>query len=426
MLLAVFLAMSAYGHRYDVLLQRRSSMRGSLIALHVLSKMIKRNRSKNKIQEVDVEKLIVHQESNTQPGQVANEETLARRKVALDHFMGKDKKDLEPAKSLLWGFETLPSAQRILKEVYENVDGDSNVQSQESTAPSFCTMLLARFIQEHEILELYFINDRWLTRVHRSVIFLSRISIKVSIVGTFFIIKENSTGFWDTFAAIFTGFVANKILGGFIKFLFVLMAKKRRTYTLNKYIRKKNSAKKKKNLPAHERHRNEHQILTLKLEETIDSDKHWTATKLSENVCCCGCTKSILCLDFLSALVWLVALGSIGFCLFFGVMFAFALKNETLAAAWLESVVGSIVFWLFVSKPIVILIKTTIANCKANKKAEKKKKETVLEMTVINRSVAGVAAAAGSTGTGGKYLSFRSDIETGSKQRNAVAEVVVL
>ena len=170
-------------------------MRGSLIALHVLSKMIKRNRSKNKIQEVDVEKLMVHQESNTQPGQVANEETLARRKVALDHFMGKDKKDLEPAKSLLWGFETLPSAQRILKEVYENVDGDSNVQSQESTAPSFCTMLLARFIQEHEILELYFINDRWLTRVHRSVIFLSRISIKVSIVGTFFIIKENSTGF---------------------------------------------------------------------------------------------------------------------------------------------------------------------------------------------------------------------------------------
>ena len=126
MLLAVFLAMSAYGHRYDVLLQRRSSMRGSLIALHVLSKMIKRNRSKNKIQEVDVEKLMVHQESNTQPGQVANEETLARRKVALDHFMGKDKKDLEPAKSLLWGFETLPSAQRILKEVYENVDGDSN------------------------------------------------------------------------------------------------------------------------------------------------------------------------------------------------------------------------------------------------------------------------------------------------------------
>ena len=107
-------------------------------------------------------------------------------------------------------------------------------------------------------------------------------------------------------------------------------------------------------------------------------------------------------------------------------MFAFALKNETLAAAWLESVVGSIVFWLFVSKPIVILIKTTIANCKANKKAEKKKKGTVLEMTVINRSVAGVAAAAGSTGTGGKYLSFRSDIETGSKQRNAVAEVVVL
>ena len=394
-------------------------------------------------------KLFVHKGSNTRLGQDANKETIARRKVLLNRFLGKDHQDLQPNGSMLWGFKNLPSSKKILEEaylVYDDVDEDDlSVQLRESTAPSFCTMLLARFIQEHEVLELYFINDRWLTRVHRSVIFLARIAIKISVVGTFFIIKNNSEGFWDSFAAIALGFLSNKILGGFIKLLFVMLAKKRRQYTLNKYIRKTESAKLRENLPDHERHRNEHEILTLKLEENIDSDKHWTATKLSEYICCpcCrGCKKNVFCLDVFSAVVWLIAIGSILFCLFFGVMFAFALENETLAAAWLESVIGSIIFWLLISKPIVILIKTIIAKSKANRNAKNKRKEIeaklenfyhnkgrasmmnkkLLEMTVINRTVAGDASGR----RGSEYVSFRSDIEAGSKQRNEVAEVILL
>ena len=62
-------------------------------------------------------------------------------------------------------------------------------------------------------------------------------------------------------------------------------------------------------------------------------------------------------------------------CLFFGVMFAFALENDELAAAWLESVVGSILFWLFISRPLIIIIKTSVSKCKAEKKAKKKRTE---------------------------------------------------
>tara|TARA_B110000091_G_C13400945_1_gene304115 strand:+ start:79 stop:456 length:378 start_codon:yes stop_codon:yes gene_type:complete len=81
-----------------------------------------------------------------------------------------------------------------------------------------------------------------------------------------------------------------------------------------------------------------------------------------------------------SGLVWCVAIGSILFTLFFGIMFAFALENDELAAAWLNSVVGSIVFWLFVSRPTIIVIKTIISKIKAEKLAKQmngksKKKE---------------------------------------------------
>ena len=56
----------------------------------------------------------------------------------------------------------------------------------------------------------------------------SALSIKVTVVGTFFIVKETSFGFWDQVMAIGLGFLANKILGGLIKTLFVLLTSRQR------------------------------------------------------------------------------------------------------------------------------------------------------------------------------------------------------
>ena len=47
-LLALFIALAAYGHRYDAMLQRRSSMRGSLVALHVMGGMLARTLNINR------------------------------------------------------------------------------------------------------------------------------------------------------------------------------------------------------------------------------------------------------------------------------------------------------------------------------------------------------------------------------------------
>ena len=68
-------------------------------------------------------------------------------------------------------------------------DIDQEEKRHSLTVQPFYQMWLTRMLQEHEILELYFVNDRWMTRVHRSVIFLARIALKITVVGTFFIVS---------------------------------------------------------------------------------------------------------------------------------------------------------------------------------------------------------------------------------------------
>ena len=71
-------------------------------------------------------------------------------------------------------------------------------------------------------------------------------------------------------------------------------------------------------------------------------------------------------------------------------MFAFALENDALASAWLDSVIGSLIFWLLVSRPIIISLKTLIAKGKLEKKAkqqrekwEQRKNDNKKESTVV-------------------------------------------
>lgn len=172
--------------------------------------------------------------------------------------------------------------------------------------------------------------------------------------------------------------------------MFVILAKKKRNYALGKYInqgklnkladplvvthnystpkqfqgdnqrlRKKIKIKKKI----------ENNIETIQAENKADNDKEWTASFISKY--CCGCTRSLILLQLFSIIVWFVAFCAISFCLFFGIMFAFALDNDELAAAWLSAVIWSLIFWLFISRPILITVKVLIAKCKLEKKARR-------------------------------------------------------
>ena len=549
-LLATFAAITAYGHRYDVLLQRRSSMRGSLIALHVFSRMLKRHRERKRRSEASEERkeekkeeqseeskgekkeaailtalnlgktpqqrgnkivdptvhsdvvvnvysgatvqhskrdsmdstfgLHVNTSSNSRVGEEASSSTLARRQVAMDHFLGKEKtaaSSLHATTSFLWGFRHLPSARNIIGENYEHAEALEEADDLEDVhVPSFGTMLLARLLHEHDILELCFVNDRWMTRVHRSVILLARLSIKVSVVGTFFIVKNSTEGFWDSVAAIFLGFVVNKIFGGFIKALFVILAKKRRQRVLAVYVGRRDRANHDKlsSVSTLEKRELNRHVMELQIEEKLDRDKHWMGTACADVCCCCcrGCgggkqpTKShgssssscdagALCLDVFGFFVWMTAFASISFCLFFGIMFSFALKNDELAGAWLASVIGSLVFWLFVSRPLTITIKTAIAKCKLERKASKKRKElddrreqmtkTTARKSMFQRKVQELDVEQSSSGvksiemialaTDGndgeernsgvvEFVHFNTDIQAPEKERIAMVEVI--
>merc|ERR1711865_924025 len=113
----------------------------------------------------------------------------------------------------------------------------------------------------------------------------------------------------------------------------------------------------------------ENNIETIQAENKADNDKEWTASFISKY--CCGCTRSLILLQLFSIIVWFVAFCAISFCLFFGIMFAFALDNDELAAAWLSAVIWSLIFWLFISRPILITVKVLIAKCKLEKKARR-------------------------------------------------------
>ena len=383
----------------------------------------------------------------------ASLETQKYRQVALDKFMGKNTKYTRPSLStthMLWGFK-LGNIDSKSTNDDDNDDNDNDEKKSATLTPieedntdftdirskrisehevhhaaSFCQMLISRFIQEHELLALYYVNDRWLTRVHRSVIVLGRISIKISIVGTFFVVKNSVVSFWDSVLAVACGFVANKILGGLIKFLFVVLAKKRREHSLEIYTRKQaaialNTKHNATAVPVHEQRGITREILKLKIEQQADHDQYWCWTCIIQRCCCCSCIKkSEVCFDVFSGIVWCVAIGSIFFALFFGIMFAFALENDELAGAWLNSVVGSIVFWLFVSRPTIILIKTIISKIKAEKLAKhmngKSKKKEAGEQKKIK---------GGGTNIGKKEVTIEIEMAAGNYEGREAVDVVV-
>ena len=532
-ILTLFLSVTYYAHRYDQLLQRRSSMRGSLVALHIFSGMLKRhhlrkdaklfaklqfehmrndsgtkeekiehimeecrydnsghsrgNRNRGKIERVKKSRLsqvVVegNSESEKRPVQPhvegngvqshsplaidtttplpfpASLETQKYRQVALDKFMGKNTKYTRPSLStthMLWGFK-LGSIESKTTNDDDDDDDDNNNDNEKKFATlapieehnidftdirskrisddddvhhaaSFCQMLISRFIQEHELLALYYVNDRWLTRVHRSVIVLGRISIKISIVGTFFVVKNSVVSFWDSVLAVACGFVANKILGGLIKFLFVVLAKKRREHSLEIYTQKQaaialNTKNNATAVPIHEQRGITREILKLNIEQQADHDQYWCWTCIIQRCCCCKCIKtSEVCFDMFSGLVWCVAIGSILFTLFFGIMFAFALENDELAAAWLNSVVGSIVFWLFVSRPTIIVIKTIISKIKAEKLAKQMNGKSKKKEAGRKKKRKG-----GGTNTGAKKVTIEIEMAAASNYEGREAVDVVV
>ena len=62
-----------------------------------------------------------------------------------------------------------------------------------TTLPRFscCSLVLFvfwhRLLHEHDILEIFFVNNRWYTRAHRTMVLVTRISAKFSVCGLFFL-----------------------------------------------------------------------------------------------------------------------------------------------------------------------------------------------------------------------------------------------
>ena len=105
--------------------------------------------------------------------------------------------------------------------------------------PSFCTLLRARMIREHDILELIFIEDLWLTRTKRLAVLLTRICLKGMVCAIFFTYSRqfgnvlHVTDFRGKALAVLLSMLTNKILGHVPKSLFKHLAKSKQEKYLN-------------------------------------------------------------------------------------------------------------------------------------------------------------------------------------------------
>jgi len=75
-------------------------------------------------------------------------------------------------------------------------------------------------------------------------------------------------------------------------------------------------------------------------------------------------SQTVILMDLAAFLVWIIVFAMVLFCLFFGVMFGFAIEDSAMTEAWLESVLFSVGFWIFCSRPATIFIKSVVQKCK--------------------------------------------------------------
>ena len=327
--IATYLATATYGHRYDKLLQRRSSMRGAMVAVVIIGGMLRRHRTRKKAKNRAADKAASDQRNQgqkiieTSPTNINNE----RKRTV---WWGFDQKQILDPKVTTWMRN---------QHLWKNVDS------------SFVQLFLKRLYQESFVLELFFVNDRYFTRIHRATVFISRVAVKVAVIGMFFILKKTTIDALfdiDRLVALILGYAANMLVGFPLQLLFILLATKRRERNFRTY---------------------RYKFRQDQLEESFRKDKYWLASLAMEKCCCCcsgrgddkGCAQTKACIDWYEGFVWLIGLSCIGFCIYFGTMFAFVLDNPILAEAWINTVMMSMVIWLLITQPVKILFKTIYA-----------------------------------------------------------------
>merc|ERR1712139_663726 len=112
---------------------------------------------------------------------------------------------------------------------------ETRTSKQRARQPAFCADYLRNLKQQHEVLQLYYVFDRWLPRYVRTVVLLARISIKIAVVSLFYAARSSVEDVTSTGLVVLTAWIVNKILGGGINIMFVTIAKLKRRNALRQF-----------------------------------------------------------------------------------------------------------------------------------------------------------------------------------------------
>merc|ERR1712196_658083 len=61
---------------------------------------------------------------------------------------------------------------------------------------NFCAAFWHRIKYQHDVIELFYVNNRWFTRRHRVVVLLARLNLKFAVSGMFFLFSKSFGNFF--------------------------------------------------------------------------------------------------------------------------------------------------------------------------------------------------------------------------------------
>jgi len=451
-ILSVFILLGFYGNSHDKRVWRRESMEGAILASLVAGKMLRKMKERKikrdslletKLAELAVLELEIEQKESLlakrdlmaqQVSLVAPVKKIETARCPEAIIVGIPSVSIAPTRMIPrlssttlnqpWYKEYRRVSMYSMMSSIDLSEEDANTNRQPrscfercATLPRlFCTLLCCsccnkllfvfwhRLLHEHDILELFFVNNRWYTRTHRTMVLLTRIAGKFAVCGVFFLWSRSFGGFSDVVTgeidwlgktvAVLCSFTTNKTLGSMFRGLFVFLSHRHRTAVYKQYMshqvtlqnveddvlsaassassafEKSKKAMSPSNIVQKTVNRT---LMKMEAEAIVAKSRGEYDAGKCMNLClhcvCRSCTKTHCGRVTTDIIVWCASIIIVGFLLFFCVGFGFALQGEDRVRAWLQSSLISLTIWFFGSRPLSIFVKSILqlhgTKCKA-------------------------------------------------------------
>jgi len=228
----------------------------------------------------------------------------------------------------------------------------------------FCDILWKYCKDKHDVLAIFFNSHLYFGRKELTSIFVLRVLIKISVLSVLFDLQKE----YSTHAILYDGrtdvigfkiivvacsMLVNKIMGSLLKFLFAKYVKAKHDRRVAFYREMSGWSKKKPQI-------------------VLEKGKLYEQAKSNAKKISMAAWKH---LQVMRVFVWFVTIILIMLCLLWIWAFSFALKKEDegMLTDWIGTAITCVLLWVFVTRPIQIIVQSIIKYLREKRKWRKGK-----------------------------------------------------